>query len=283
MKLSVQMIVLNEADFVEACLDGIYPYAHDISIVDGSVPYTRWIGWTNEQGGSLDDSAAIIQNYINTKDVNNKIKFQTNVAASSKIELRNTAIEPLTGDWILLLDSDEFYTKHDMDTILTRLAALPSGTLGITYPFKQFWTWNLYGQGIVMERMYRNTPSTIYQGDPKEGQNIYIEGKKLWGSGRTKHYDDVFCYHYSPFLVNSALFEKFRQKNLYYGARALGITNQYDFIEKTPNVESAAKKEMTRLIMLMLDTNECSTQDHPESFKKSKLYQSHFILGGENG
>jgi hypothetical protein len=57
----------------------------------------------------------------------------------------------------------------------------------------------------------------------------------------------------------------------------LGITNQPDFIEKTPNVESAAKKEMTRLLMLMLDTNECPPKQHPESFQRSQLFKDHFL------
>jgi len=275
-------IVLNEDVFIEPCLNGIYDFADEIILVEGCVPYTRWLGQATAEGGSIDNTSSIIKNYMNSVDSKlNKIQYVPPHIYSSKIEMRNEALKRCSGEWVMLVDADEFYTEEDLLKIRHRAAELNKNhpkAAGITYPFKQFWSMSLYAEGVIMERVFRKTSTAMYDGIPKDGQNIYIDGQKLWGSGRTIHHDDIFCYHYSPLLINNYMFNRFKIKSKYYGARQLNIQTESEFIDKQGMVERAAEKEQIRLMKLVLDTKECSKTEHPVAFKKSKLYRDFYEL-----
>jgi glycosyltransferase involved in cell wall biosynthesis len=280
MKVSALVICLNEDDFIYNCLGGIYKYMDEIILVEGSIPYTRWLGLTTVDGGSVDNTHKEIFRFISEVDTLHKIKPFLNCTFDSKIEMRNYALSKCTGDWIMLFDADEFYTEEDLLKIRYRLPKIPDNILGITYPFKQFWSWTLYFTGIVMERVYRHTNDAFYCGNPEDGQNIYINQEKLWGSDRTQHWEDIECYHYSPFLVNKKMHQKFIDKTTYYGARTLKIKTEDEFIKNIENINDQTKQEQARLFDLMIT----STQElpypylHPVSFKKTGLFRQTFNL-----
>lgn len=92
--LSLCMIVRDEEQWLESCLQSVQSIVDEIVIVDT---------------GSIDATKAIAQNY------GAKIydwEWQDDFAAA-----RNVSLEKATGDWILVLDADEVIAKDDLEVI----------------------------------------------------------------------------------------------------------------------------------------------------------------------
>lgn len=95
MKISLAMIVKNEEENLNSCLKSIHKIVDEIIMVDT---------------GSTDNTKEIALKYTN------KIYDFTWCDDFSKA--RNFAIEKCTGDWILILDSDEYLTEGSKEELI---------------------------------------------------------------------------------------------------------------------------------------------------------------------
>jgi len=94
MKLSLCMIVKDEEDFLEQCLQSVKGYIDEIIIVDT---------------GSTDNTKKIAAKF--TEKV---FDYQWNNSFS---DARNFSLEQATGDWVLTLDADEIIATCDLKKI----------------------------------------------------------------------------------------------------------------------------------------------------------------------
>ncbi|MBN2058440.1 MAG: glycosyltransferase [Candidatus Saganbacteria bacterium] len=99
MKLSVCMIVKNEAKMLEKTLPSLSQAAAEIIVLDT---------------GSSDDTAAVAR------------KYGARVSDFTWIDdfsaARNESLKQATGDWILWADADEYYKPEDLDALKQQLA-----------------------------------------------------------------------------------------------------------------------------------------------------------------
>src|SRR3989338_4807092 len=92
--ISLCMIVKNEADFLEQCLNSVKEIADEIIIVDT---------------GSTDSTKEIAKKF-NAKIIEHK--WNNDFSEARNISLQNAA-----KDWILVLDADETISKEDLSRI----------------------------------------------------------------------------------------------------------------------------------------------------------------------
>src|SRR3989338_8295195 len=92
--ISLCMIVKNEADFLEQCLNSVKEIADEIIIVDT---------------GSTDRTKEIAKKF-NAKVIEHK--WNNNFS-----EARNISLEHATKEWILVLDADEAISREDLPKI----------------------------------------------------------------------------------------------------------------------------------------------------------------------
>lgn len=134
MKITLAMIVCNEALFLERNLRNHYRFADEIIIVEGAVEkYAQIIGSNN----SVDKTVEIIKTF---PDPMHKITFiQTDGRAwKDKIELQNAFCDKITGDILWKIDADEFYKPEDVEKIFEAYREDPE--LVLFYPFwYHFW------------------------------------------------------------------------------------------------------------------------------------------------
>lgn len=133
MKISFGMIVLNGEPFIKYNLENLYPFAHEILIVEGAVEKFRHAA--TPDGHSLDRTVEIIRNF---PDPQHKIRLiQRDGFWPEKTEMSNAYMEACTGDYIWQVDVDEFYKKDDIARIIKVLSE--TGAARVDIKTINFW------------------------------------------------------------------------------------------------------------------------------------------------
>lgn len=136
-RISLCMIAKNEERFLGECLARAKDAVDEIVLVDT---------------GSTDRTIAIAESF-GARVLH--APWQDDFSAP-----RNVGLQAATGDWILVLDADEFLQPGACERI--RVAALDAKVLGYHLRFI-----NVYGGGktlgVMMVRLFRNLPGIAYQ------------------------------------------------------------------------------------------------------------------------
>ncbi|OGV45528.1 MAG: hypothetical protein A2X46_09160 [Lentisphaerae bacterium GWF2_57_35] len=133
MRFSVGMIVFNAELFLEACLEAIYDFAHQILIVEGSVPQARWDA--DPSGRSRDRTLEILRAF---PDPQHKIKLVASQAWNHKDDMVNACLPEVTGDYLMHLDADEIWTSEALSRLREELQKDPSITC-VEFAPHHFW------------------------------------------------------------------------------------------------------------------------------------------------
>lgn len=136
-RISFGMIVLNGEPFTRYNLRALYPFAHEIIVVEGAVPGARELA--TEDGHSIDGTLNVLQSFKEDEDLENKLVIVTKDGFwSEKHEMSQAYAARATGDYLWQVDGDEFYLPEDMANIMQLLADDPSITQ-ISVPMITFW------------------------------------------------------------------------------------------------------------------------------------------------
>jgi glycosyltransferase involved in cell wall biosynthesis len=201
MKTSFVIIVLNGMPFIEFSLKAVYPYAHEVIIVEGAIELARFAA--NEDGSSKDGTVEFIKSF---PDPDNKIKLIQGIWPE-KCEMQDEALKHATGDWIWLVDSDEVYHKSDFEKIADLVDNDPS-VFRVNFFNYMFWKssfeWNFDAPEFRTDawskrRLFRFAPGARFvshrppQIEYPEG---IIPGTRLVTGAETVEMGIRFC-HYS--------------------------------------------------------------------------------------
>ena len=233
------MIVLNGEPFTRYNLRAMYPFAHEIIIVEGACPTAK--DYARPDGHSKDGTLEILYEFQSREDPERKVTIVTakeenhlNGFWLEKDEMSQTYAKRATGDYLWQVDVDEFYRSDQMQYVIEMLRKDPD-IKAVTFRAIQFWGGIEYRtDGFALRRGaynfhrifawkggYRYTthrPPTVIDEHGRSLRDIKtITGNEMARRG-------IFLYHYSflfPFQI--------RFKLAYYG----GWDN---FGDKLPNL-----------------------------------------------
>jgi glycosyltransferase involved in cell wall biosynthesis len=239
-KVSVCMIVLNEAEYITHTLRQIYNWdcCHEIIIVEGSVAlYPREN--LAPDGLSGDGTTALIKAF---PDPEKKIVYVSGTFAD-KVAQRNEYAKRVTGTHVLVLDADEFYTNHSLDLLAEDLQAHPDTEL-FTFNFSAnlsertyYHLWYSFKQHVIggywnipHNRIYKWASGTKYTGED-HNHPTKVDGTKLQHQFVKAVSTKAICIHTG--FVKSVTNQK--DKNDFYVNRGEGK-------EKDPKIR--ARRQM---------------------------------------
>jgi hypothetical protein len=212
-KITFGIIVLNGEPFTRYCLRSIYPFAHEIIVVEGGHEDAKSV--CTPDGHSVDGTLETLYKFKREEDNENKLTIVTkNGFWPKKDELGNDRTpqsrayaERATGDYLWQVDIDEFYRESDMKKILEMLKEDPSITT-ISFKQKSFWGDIKYISDAVYLRRNRGGWHRIFRWGKNytylthEPPTIIDENgidmrTKYWIRGEKMAKKGIFMYHYS--------------------------------------------------------------------------------------
>ena len=212
-RVTFGMIVLNGEPFVRYNLRALYPFAHQIIVVEGAAPAA--VNIATPDGHSSDDTLATLRDFKNREDPEGKLiivaaedeGYPNGFWPGEKHEQSQAYARRATGDYLWQVDVDEFYKPEDMQALLDLLRGDPDIT-AVSFKTITFWGsfdyitdgWYLRRGAEIYHRLFKwgpdyryvtHRPPTIY--DP-QGRDL----RKLeWVNGYELHKRSIQLYHYS--------------------------------------------------------------------------------------
>ena len=212
-KVTFGIIVLNGEPFTRYCLRSLYPFAHEIIVVEGGHEDAKSV--CTPDGHSIDGTLDALHKFKKEEDPENKVTIVTRDGFwPKKDELgRNRTpqsrayAERATGDYLWQIDIDEFYEEEDMEHILKMLGEDRSIT-AVTFPTYTFWgdiqyesdSWALRRGAKYYHRLFKwangykyltHEPPTVVD---ETGTDLR---QKKWISGKAMAKRNIYMYHYS--------------------------------------------------------------------------------------
>ena len=143
-RITFGIIVLNGHPFTRYCLRSLYPFAHEIIVVEGGSEGAN--SMTTPDAHSIDGTLEVLHRFREDEDPEGKVQVVTRngfwplkdeLGRDRTLQSRAYA-ELATGDYLWQVDIDEFYRDADMRAVLDMLADEPSIT-AVSFPEIAFW------------------------------------------------------------------------------------------------------------------------------------------------
>lgn len=228
-KITFGIIVLNGEPFTLYNLRTLYPYAHQIIVVEGAVPAAVEIA--TEDGHSTDGTLEMLRQFKAEYDLDNKIIIVTaedeghpnGFWPGEKHEQSQAYACRATGDYLWQVDIDEFYKQEDIQSVITMLQNDPEITT-ISFKMITFWGgfdyitdgWYLRQGAEIYHRLFKwepgysyitHRPPTVYDSYGRNLRDLnWINGYEL------AHQHGIVMYHYSLLFPKQVI-----EKCQYYG------------------------------------------------------------------
>jgi len=223
-RITFGIILLNGQPLIRYNLRALYPFAHQIIVVEGAVSAAAKIA--TPDGHSSDGSLQELRRFQTEEDPDGKLEIVTRDGFwSEKEEMSRAYAERATGDYLWQVDIDEFYQPRDMQSILSMLRSNPELTAAY---FRQIAFWGGFdyvvdgwylrqaqnqGPGIIPRlfkwrpgyRYASHRPPTVLDENDRDVRKIHpLNGRDLAKQG-------IFMYHYSLLLPGQV-----SDKSIYY-------------------------------------------------------------------
>lgn len=141
-KITFGIIALNGQPFLEHNLRAIYPFAHQIIVVEGATRAASALAAPD--GHSKDESFQMLLRFKSQNDPENKLTIISAVDEGfadgfwpEKLEMSQAYARRATGDWLWQVDGDEFYLQEDMREI-SRLLSEDDSITAVSFPYLEF-------------------------------------------------------------------------------------------------------------------------------------------------
>jgi hypothetical protein len=221
-RISFGMIILNGEPFIRYNLRSLYPYAHQIIVVEGATPGAA--ANASVDGHSLDTTLETLYRFQAEEDPEKKLIIITRDGFwSEKDEMSQAYAQVATGDYLWQVDSDEFYQAEDIETVI-RLLQEKSSISAISFKQVTFWaspkyktdSWYLRRGASEYHRLFKwdkdyqylkHRPPTVLDEQGHDLRSIYwLRGDKLAKQG-------IYLYHYSLLFPKQVI-----EKSEYYAS-----------------------------------------------------------------
>lgn len=141
-RITFGMIVLNGEPFTRYNLRSIYPWAHQIVVVEGACKAAATVA--TPDGHSGDDTLEVLRRFQAEEDPDRKLTIVTaedeghpdGFWPGEKHEMSQAYAKRATGNYLWQVDVDEFYREEDMPRIV---GLLQQGVDAVTFPAVSFW------------------------------------------------------------------------------------------------------------------------------------------------
>jgi len=198
--VSLCMIVKNEEKVLERCLSSVKDVIDEIIVVDT---------------GSTDKTKEIAAKYVN-----HVYHYDWN---DSFADARNFAQSKATGEWILVMDADEYVDSSNLESAIQELKSFEIETFDAC-EVKVFNFTGNYGETIVQNhsvRIFRNLPTIGYS------RSVHEQVTRTDGELRIKSLG-LILYH-SGYLNNVVGTKKKNERNTKLIEKQMSITGQSGF------------------------------------------------------
>ena len=227
-RITFGMIVLNGEPFTLYNLRALYPYAHQIIVVEGSAPAAA--GVATAEGHSTDGTLENLRRFKETEDPEEKLIIVTaedegypnGFWPGEKHEQSGAYAKRATGDYLWQIDVDEFYLPADMQAIISMLRRDVCITT-VMVKTLNFWGgfeyvtdgWYLRRGAENIYRVFKwgsgysyktHRPPTVYDDRGRNLRNLRVI------SGRQTARQGIVLYHYSLVFPRQVI-----EKCEYYG------------------------------------------------------------------
>ncbi|HJW76013.1 MAG TPA: glycosyltransferase family 2 protein [Thermoleophilia bacterium] len=226
-KITFGIIVLNGEPFTRYCLRSLYPFAHQIIVVEGASPAAASI--SRADGHSRDGTLHVLRSFQSTEDSDGKLTVVTaedeghenGFWPGEKDEQSRAYARRTQGDYLWQVDVDEFYREDDMHRVLEILSADPSID-SMTFKMLTFWggldyiadSWYLRRGADSYHRLFKWGPGFSYvkHRRPTVADERGRDLRTLhWLSARKTHRLGIRLFHYSLLFPHQV-----RDKGQYY-------------------------------------------------------------------
>jgi hypothetical protein len=212
-KVTFGIIVLNGEPFTRYCLRSLYPFAHEIIVVEGGHEAARAVA--TPDGHSVDGTLETLRRFKRDEDPEDKVTIVTrdgfwpmkDELGRDRTPQSREYARRATGDYLWQVDIDEFYRPEDMRRILEMLADDPSIT-AVSFLQATFWArpgyrcggWYEWFGGCEYHRLFKWGPGYHYV--THEPPTVQDErGRDLrdvhWVTATQTASRGVLLYHYS--------------------------------------------------------------------------------------
>ena len=171
-RISFGIIVLNGEPFTRYCLRSLYPFAHEIIVVEGGHEDTRAV--TTHDGHSTDGTLETLRRFVSEEDPEKKVRIVTRDGFWPKRDelghvrtaQSRAYAELATGDYLWQVDIDEFYHPRDMTAVLEILRSQPSATEVSFHPRNFFGGIDYLVDGWFFMRYVRDGVHRVFKWGP---------------------------------------------------------------------------------------------------------------------
>lgn len=225
-KVTFGIIVLNGEPFTRYCLRSLYPFAHEIIVVEGG--HENALAISTPDGHSTDGTLEVLYRFKEEEDPEDKVQIvvrdgpwpQKDEFGNSKTPQSRAYAERATGDYLWQVDIDEFYRPDEMHLVLEMLAADPAIT-AVSFNVLPFWAdlgyisdgWRWRRGSITFHRLFKwgpgyryvtHQPPTVADERGRDLRDLkWVSGNAMARRGvRMYHYDHLFPHQ----VRNKALF-----------------------------------------------------------------------------
>jgi glycosyltransferase involved in cell wall biosynthesis len=207
-RITFGIIVLNGEPFIRYTLRALYPFAHEIIVVEGATHGAKNVATAN--GHSRDTTLETLHQFKAHEDSEDKLIIITQDGFwSEKDDMSQAYAKRATGDYLWQVDVDEFYHPQDMQTIIKTLRDQPSIT-AVSFKTITFWGapdyavdgWYLRRGADVYHRLFKwgddytyvtHRPPTVHNAQGQDMRDLdHIIA-------------DVPMYHYSLLLPKQVI------------------------------------------------------------------------------
>jgi glycosyltransferase involved in cell wall biosynthesis len=213
-QITFGMIVLNGEPFIRYNLRALYPYAHEIIVVEGATQGAKNIATSD--GHSRDTTLDTLQQFKAQEDPHDKLIIITKDGFwAEKDQMSQAYAMRATGDYLWQVDVDEFYQPDDIEAVLKLLQENPSIT-AVSFKTITFWGapdytvdgWYLRRGAEVYHRLFKwdknytyvtHRPPTVHNPDGQDLRDIH------WVTADEIEERGIQMVHYSLLLPKQVI------------------------------------------------------------------------------
>jgi FkbM family methyltransferase len=230
-RITFGVIVLNGEPFTRSTLRSLYPFAHQIVVVEGAAPAA--VNIATADGHSRDGTLDALRRFQAEEDPESKVSIVTaedeghpnGFWPGEKDEQSRAYATRATGDYLWQVDIDEFYRAEEMRRVIDMLRGDPT-IEAVTFKQITFWGglgyrtdgWYLRRGATYYHRLFRWGPGYRYA-THRPPTVLDPEGRDLrtgnWLGGEELARRGIHLYHYSLLLPKQVI-----EKCDYYGNAA---------------------------------------------------------------